>query len=212
MSASTDVVVVENDGVDASLAKPAGVEFVEFVVVVEFVEFVEFVVIGSHSRRLADRSSHTPTPSTYDEFHRPRFIVVGCVVHIVHKGFALTLTTTLTTTTTTVVSDTDTRPSSPTPTRNRSPPAFTARSPVALSPVTHDRPVIHPSIHPSFEHATATDRATTRRTHDVTDRDPSFGSVCAPRWGTTPDPIDRSVDRWVDRSIGGSIEYTLGTD
>ena len=76
MSASTDVVVVENDGVDASLAKPAGVEFVEFV---EFV-VVEFVVVGSHSRRLADRSSHTPTPSTYDEFHRPRFIVVGRVV------------------------------------------------------------------------------------------------------------------------------------
>jgi len=73
MSASTDVVVVENDGVDASLAKPVGV-------VVVVVEFVEFVVIGSHSRRLADRSSHTPTPSTYDEFHRPRFIVVGRVV------------------------------------------------------------------------------------------------------------------------------------
>ena len=73
MSASTDVVVVENDGVDASLAKP----------VVVVVELVVVVVEGSHSRRLADRSSHTPTPSTYDEFQRPRFIVVVVVVELV---------------------------------------------------------------------------------------------------------------------------------
>ena len=73
MSESNDVVVgvVEYDAAP-SLAKPARGPVV-----------VELVVDGSPSRRFADRSSHIPTPSTYDEFARPRFFAAVAVVSVV---------------------------------------------------------------------------------------------------------------------------------
>ena len=73
MSASNDVVVgvVEYDA-SPRLAKPARGPVV-----------VELVVDGAPSRRFADRSSHIPTPSTYDEFARPRFFADAVVVSVV---------------------------------------------------------------------------------------------------------------------------------
>ena len=73
MSESNAVVVgvVEYDAAP-SLAKPARGPVV-----------VELVVDGAPSRRFADRSSHIPTPSTYDEFARPRFFAVAVVVSVV---------------------------------------------------------------------------------------------------------------------------------
>ena len=73
MSASNDVVVgvVEYDAAP-SLSNPARVPVV-----------VELVVDGAPSRRFADRSSHIPTPSTYDEFARPRFFAVAAAVSVV---------------------------------------------------------------------------------------------------------------------------------
>ncbi len=73
MSESNAVVVgvVEYDAAP-SLAKPARGPVV-----------VELVVDGSPSRRFADRSSHIPTPSTYDEFARPRFFAAVTVVSVV---------------------------------------------------------------------------------------------------------------------------------
>ena len=74
MSASNDVVVgvVEYDAAPR-LAKPARGPVV----------VVELVVDGAPSRRFADRSSHIPTPSTYDEFARPRFFADAVVVSII---------------------------------------------------------------------------------------------------------------------------------
>jgi len=74
MSTSNDVVVgvVEYDA-SPRLAKPARGPVV----------VVELVVDGAPSRRFADRSSHIPTPSTYDEFARPRFFADAVVVPVV---------------------------------------------------------------------------------------------------------------------------------
>jgi len=72
-SASNDVVVgvVEYDAAP-SLSNPARVPVV-----------VELVVDGAPSHRFADRSSHIPTPSTYDEFARPRFFAAIVSVSVV---------------------------------------------------------------------------------------------------------------------------------
>ena len=73
MSESNDVVVgVVEYAAAPSLAKPARGPVV-----------VELVVDGAPSRRFADRSSHIPTPSTYDEFARPRFFAAVAVVSVV---------------------------------------------------------------------------------------------------------------------------------
>ena len=222
MSASTDVVVVENDGVDASLAKP----------VVVVVELVVVVVEGSHSRRLADRSSHTPTPSTYDEFQRPRFIVVVVVVELVVVTSILCPR---------VDSDSDSDDDddddddddtgsrrTPTPTQNRLPSSprdaiVESRADASSCPaVIHS--FIHASIHRLKRHGdrpkiTRGARGVHTPTHHIDVRSGPYSPIVthtceggthpSTHRSTTPsidDPIDRSIDRSIRPSKGKAIE------
>ena len=163
MSTSNDVVVgvVEYDA-SPRLAKPV---------------VVELVVDGAPSRRFADRSSHIPTPSTYDEFARPRFfadaVVVPVVVSIIIVSpisHPLARSRSL---------DRACRASSSH--ARRSP---RARLPLSSRVVVRRSVVFHRAIHPvRFAHAfkPPTDRPTDPSTDRLTERDARGGFDSTPR-------------------------------
>ena len=167
MSTSNDVVVgvVEYDAAPR-LAKPARGPVV-----------VELVVDGAPSRRFADRSSHIPTPSTYDEFARPRFfadaVVVPVVVSIIIVSpisHPLARSRSL---------DRACRASSSH--ARRSP---RARLPLSSRVVVRRSVVFHRAIHPGrFAHAfkPSTDPPTHRPTDRLTERDARGGFDSTPR-------------------------------
>ena len=177
MSESNDVVVgvVEYDAAP-SLAKPARGPVV-----------VELVVDGSPSRRFADRSSHIPTPSTYDEFARPRFFADAVVVPVVVSVVVPIIIVSPISHPLARSRSLDRARRASSSHARRSP---RARLPLSSRVVVRRSAVFHRAIHPvRFAHAfkPSTDRPTHRSIDPSTDR-------------PTDRPIDPSTDRLTDRA------------